>query len=249
MLMANGRSFLLCGIFLQLWAFGAQPVPLTGQLANTSIPPGGTAQLQVFLSSPMALTSGSAHVTLDPAIFGNVIAADAYSVTGDQVGSANIPAQTVDIEFTSVTGGLGRRPDLPVFSITVPVLATAQPGTTFTLTVSAGMRSWLDTQGVPYSFSVASGTLTVGGSASITNVGIVGGVLAGLLPAGTVVEIDGTGFTNATVASIDGVAIAATQFISPKQIDVILAGSADLDRSWSFRKSSKSCLSLSTGLG
>jgi uncharacterized protein (TIGR03437 family) len=177
----------------------------------------------------MALTRGSASITLDPAIFGNVIAADAYSATGDQVGSANVQGLTVALEFSSVTGGIGRRPDLPLFSITAPVLTTAKPGATFSLTASPGATSWLDTQGVDYSFSVNSGTFTVGGSASISNVGVVGGVLAGVLPVGTSVEIDGNGFTAATVASIDGVPIAASSIVSPQEILLTLGGAANLD--------------------
>jgi hypothetical protein len=54
-----------------------------------------------------------------------------------------------------------------------------------------------------YNVSIAAGTLTVGGTASVGNVGIQGGLQA----AGSVVEIDGTGFTSDTLASIDGVAI------------------------------------------
>ena len=76
--------------------------------ASTAVPPGGTAQLQLFLAAPKALVSGGAVITLDATVFDNITAADVYSATGDQVGTANITGRTVDVEFTSPTGGVGR---------------------------------------------------------------------------------------------------------------------------------------------
>ncbi len=197
---------------------------LTAFLANTTTPPGGTTQLQLFLSTPQTLASGGASIDLDPAIFNNILAADVYSATGDQIGIANIQGRHLDIEFRSQTGGIGRLPYLPVLTITVPVLATATVGATFSLPMRPGTTGWLDIQGVQYYPSITSGTFTVGGSLSVSNVAIVGG----MLPSGSPVEIDGTGFTNATTVQIDGVAISSTEFVSPQKLIVTLSSTADL---------------------
>lgn len=217
------KFLLACGIFLQMAA--AAPVPVNAFLAGLSVPPGGTAQLQVFLNAPQAFVSGSAEITLDPAIFDNIIAADAYSATGDQVGSASISGRTVDIEFTSQTGGVGRMPGLPLVTVTVPVLATARVGAQYSLAWKAGSQVWIDIQGYSYSVNVTSGTFTVGGDVSVSNVGIVGGLLA----AGSTVEVNGSGFTNGTTLAIDGVAIAGVRYLSPQKIEVTMGSAAELD--------------------
>jgi uncharacterized protein (TIGR03437 family) len=219
----NRTSFppLFRGIFLHLVpfvAFAAPPIPLTATLASATVPPGGTAQLQFFLTNAQTLISGSAMVTLDPAIFDNITAADVYSATGDQIGTANIQGRQVDIEFNSQTGGVGRLPSLPVLTITVPILSTALPGATSTPTIKPGATSWIDTQGQQYNVTLTSGSITVGGSLSIRSVE----------PDGASVTISGTGFTSNTTAQIDGIAIATTQFISAQQLAITLATAIDL---------------------
>ncbi len=204
--------------------FGAA-TPLPAYLAPATVPPGGTAQLQVFLASPQALVSGSAVVDLDPAIFGDIVAADAYSATGDQAGSSTIQGRHVDIEFVSQTGGLGRIPGLPVFTITVPVLGTAIFGTIVSIQLQAGTTGWVDFQGVTYSVPTLSGAVTIGGTLSISNV-VIGG---GLQPTGTVVEFDGNGFAPAATVQIDGVALGATTFGNPQQRLVTLAAPSALE--------------------
>ncbi len=46
----------------------------------------------------------------------------------------------------------------------------------------------------------------------------------GLLPAGTVVEIDGTGFDASTGVAIDGVSLASVQYVSRQVVKVTLGG-------------------------
>jgi uncharacterized protein (TIGR03437 family) len=203
----------------------ATPVALTASLSNVTSPPGSIVQLQVFLDSPTALVSGGAAIDLNPAIFGSVIAADAFSATGDQVGSATVQGLHVDLEFASQTAGLGRLPRLPLFTITAAVLPTAAIGAFTPLTIQAGNTKWMDANGVQYSVNVTSGQFTVGGSLSVGNANISGG----LQPAGSLVEIDGTGFSQDTVVSLDGVVLSSTQVVSPQKINVTLASAAVLD--------------------
>jgi uncharacterized protein (TIGR03437 family) len=193
-------------------------------------PPGGTVQLQVFLDTPQKLVSGGASITLDPTIFDNIQAVDVYSATGDQIGTSTISGRSVNVQFKSLAGGVGASPGLPLLTITVPVLAAAVPGAQFSLTLNSDATRfettpWMDANGLQYSVTVSSGLFTVGNGLSVSNVRISGGLQA----AGSVVEVDGAGFTNETTLSIDGVAIAETQFISPQKLNVVLGANAILD--------------------
>jgi IPT/TIG domain len=185
----------------------AATLPLAATLSNATIPPGGTAQLQFFLAVNKTITSGTATITLDPAIFDNITAADVYSATGDQTGAANIQGHQVAVNFQSLTGGIGRLPALPVLTVTVPVLSTAKPGASSTPTFTA---TFTDGTGQQYTATLSSGSLTVGGTLSVQNVQPLGTIL----PAGTTVTITGTGFAATTTVQIDGLALAAPQFVN-----------------------------------
>ena len=97
--------------------------------------------------------------------------------------------------------------------ISVPVLASAA-GRTVTVTATSPDSS----------VSVADGSLRVNGALS------VGKIPAGLgvIPAGTVVPISGTGFTPSTAVTIDGAVIASTKFVSATEMDVTLGGATEL---------------------
>jgi uncharacterized protein (TIGR03437 family) len=214
-------SFLTCGICLQQSVAATTPLAIT--LADATVPPGGTAQLQFFLNTPAALTKGSAVINLDPAIFGDINAVDVYSATGDQLGTASIQGRQVDIEFSSPTAGAGRLPHLPVITINVPVLATAATGTTSTPTFQTGTTTWADMEGLQY-VPAFTGSITIGGALSVQSVQPIGT----LLSAGTTVQITGTGFSPTTTATLDGIPIAGSQFISPQQLNITLAALTDL---------------------
>lgn len=94
------KSRSLCGVSLQaillvLFASGvlqaAAPTGrLTAQVSNITVPTGGTAQIRILLADPHALVSGEVVMDLDPAVFGDITAADVFSATGDQVGTVSI---------------------------------------------------------------------------------------------------------------------------------------------------------------
>jgi hypothetical protein len=88
------------------------------------VPTGGTAQIRILLADPHALVSGEVVMDLDPAVFGDITAADVFSATGDQVGTVSIQGRHLDAQFASHTGGIGRLPGLPILTIAAPVHAS-----------------------------------------------------------------------------------------------------------------------------
>ena len=201
-------------------SIGAAQTPLTLRVPNLSVPAGAMAQIQVYAGRPVALVSGELVLDLDPAVFAPIAAADVFSCTGDQVGAATIQDRHLDVKFISKTGGIGRLPGLPILVVTVPVLS----GTASAITVKPGAGTWKDVENVVYTLGNGTATLTVGGGLSISGVNPGGG----LLPAGTKVQVGGTGFTSATQIAVDGVAIGGTQFASAQEIDFTVTGPTDL---------------------
>ncbi len=194
---------------------------ITLQVSSETAPPGGYAQFKISLTAPALVTSGSVTMDFDPAIFGNIASVAAFSATGDQSGYATPQGLHVLASFTSLSASFGQLPGLPIFVVTVPVLSTAKIGATSSITVDPTHSPWLPGGTV----NVNPGTFTVGGTLSIQSVTPGGG----LLPAGTIVAINGTGFDATTTVTIDGVSLASTQFVNPQQINVTLGGATEMN--------------------
>jgi hypothetical protein len=182
------------------------------QISNETAPAGGFAQIKIYAARPTAIASGHIVVTLDQTFFGNAPQVGLFGANGDALGLASMKWPQIDIQYSSASGGIGQLAGLPVIVISVPVLATA----TGTSLVSA-----LSPDG---SSTVVSGSVTVRGTLSVGR--IPAGM--GVVPAGTVVPITGTGFTPATTVTIDGVVIEQADYRSPTEIEVTLGGSAEL---------------------
>lgn len=200
----------------------ASAANLTLQISNETAPPGGFAQIKVTLPSPALIGQGGLVLTLDPTVFGTPAAVATFSSAGDAFGFASVSNQQATASFTSPSASIGQLPGLPVLTITVPVLSSAAPGTITAITASAS--NWTDAAGSAYTVTVAPGSVTIGGSLSVQNLAPGGG----LLPAGSVVKINGTGFTASTIVSLPGVSVAKTQFVSLQEIDLTLQAPAEL---------------------
>src|ERR1700726_3867028 len=104
---ARTRYILFVGLCSVFAAEAATPT-LALVIPGIVVPPGGTAQIQIFSSTVVTLVSGELLLNLDPTVFGPITAVDVFSSRGDQVGTADIRDRQVDIKFSSLTGGIGR---------------------------------------------------------------------------------------------------------------------------------------------
>ena len=194
------------------------------QVSSESAPAGAWTQIQVYSATPQLIVQGSITMDLDPAVFGNITGIAVFSAVGDAIGFATVQSRHLEAHFSSKSGGIGQLPGIPVFTVQVPVLATAPAGSKNTITLDPGTSQWTNPQGSIYSVSVATGDLTVGGTLSIQNATPGGG----LLPSGQVLRLDGSGFDATTTVTIDGSAISSPRVLSSQQMELTLLGRTEL---------------------
>jgi uncharacterized protein (TIGR03437 family) len=210
-------------VLLLLW-FGCCSAASNSSLAVTvsheTAPPGGTFQIKLYTSKPQVVAAGEISLTLDPSLFGSPSGMTALSADGGGSGYASISAGRLDIHFYDVGGVAG----MPILAITVPLLPGVKVGTTAAISADPSGSTWTDPSGNAYTVTVAPGAVTAGGSLSVQSITPSGG----LMPAGAVLRVSGTGFSDSTIVQIPAVAIASVRAASPQEIDVTLAASADI---------------------
>jgi len=200
------------------------PAPTTviePRVESATVPPNGIFQYQLSLTEPKPMGAGSTHPSFGSAPLGAVRGVAVNDSSGQASGIAVIDGLNVAIKLKSPNFTLGTVSDYPLLTLTMPVNATATVGTSFPVSVDAASSSFLDPNSQPYTVEVgAPGTLTIGGTLSITDV-VPGG---GLLPDRTIIKVLGLGFGAGTTVVIDGTTIFSqdTTFVSSSEIDVII---------------------------
>ena len=199
-------------ILLVLFSALAAAGPVALRISSNTAPAGGFAQIQIYAVKPMAISSGHLVLSLDATAFGTGAVVGAFGANADAEGLVTTSGSKIDIQFSSATGGIGQLAGLPVLVVSVPVLASASG----TVVVSATSPD--------SSVTVASGSVTISGALSVQKIYAGMGVVA----AGTVVPVYGSGFTAATSVAMDGVEISSTKFVSAGEVDVTLGGATEL---------------------
>jgi uncharacterized protein (TIGR03437 family) len=213
-------------------------------VTTETAPVGGTAHVKVFLAAPQPIANGYMFFTFEdgsgrrlPTEVG-FLGATAFSAAGDASGQVRVsgnfdrPDQGVFVSFSSPSGGLGRLRDMPLVELDLTVHSEL---------VIAVLLAWLpannngyqlptrfsDLEGRTYDLvpeAIQPGGVKVAGTLSVEDVTQGWGIL----PAGSVLQIHGTGFTPETIVLIEGVSIAATNFISPTAMTVELLGDTEM---------------------
>src|SRR6266852_6044700 len=154
------------------------------KVLDASAPPGGTIQLEVTITEPKPIATGSGLFSLDPAVFGSVMGVALYDPNGalsDAAGTAVPNGNALRVRMTSPRSSFGTSTAVPILAITIGVRPDALPGSRATLLLDPASSFWIDPTGVSYAEQVKSGTFKVGGTVSINDV-FPG---TGLLPAGS----------------------------------------------------------------
>src|SRR5258708_4112232 len=151
------------------------PSPTALRISSETAPAGGWAQIKIYAAKPQAIAGGRLVLNLDTTVFGSGAMVVLFGANADAGGIATVGRPKIDVRFSSATAGIGQLAGLPVLAISVPVLASASG--TMALTATSPDSS----------VSVASGSLTVGGTLSVRKIPAGKGVV----PAGTVVPVFG----------------------------------------------------------
>lgn len=201
----------------------AQTIPTELRITNETAPPGGMAQIKVQLTSPQPISSGDMEVSFSDMSFNSIDGLALFNATGDVVGAAVVKSGKVSLRFYSPNGTFGSTVDYPLLVATAAVPANAIPGQKFP--VNLGSESWWQSQLGLLNTSVLPGSITVGGSLSVTNI-VPGG---GILPAGGTFNIVGLGFSPKTQVSLKGVSINSIRYINPGLIQVSVKNALIMD--------------------
>ncbi len=197
------------------------PTAIEVSVGSATVPPGGIFQYQLLLTEPKPIGNSSSRPVL-PGSTGPVRGVAVNDASGQAAGIAVIDAAgNVAVKLTSPNITLGTDNTYPVFTMTMPVNATATPGQVFP--VSLDGASFLDGTGQSYTILANTpGNLTIGGAGaqSITDA-IPGG---GLLQDRSAIRVLGIGFTANTRIAIEGTTVlpADTTFVSANEIDVLI---------------------------
>jgi len=190
-------------------------------VSSETTPVGGVAQVKVLLTSPQPITGGGAK--FDGAL-GIADGISLFSPTGDVFGAAVQNGSSVDVRFVSPNGTYGANADYPIMTVTFGVGSNCFPGQI--VPVSLGSASWWQNAlGSNIPVELKAGTITIGGSVSITNV-VPGG---GSLPAGATFDILGMNFSPKTQVQLRSAQAQSITYINSGDIRVTLKNATVMD--------------------
>ncbi len=195
------------------------PAPSGGLLisvGSATVPTGGIFQYQLLLTEPKPIGNSSTRPTIPTGPRGPVRGVAVNDSTGQAVGIAVINGADISVSIQSPDTSLGTDVDYPLLVLTMPITATSGQ---FTMAMDPSSTFFLG--GTQYSIQENTpGTLTIGGTVSITDV-VPGG---GPIKVGDTLKILGLNFDSNTKLQINNATIGATKVVSSKEIDVTISG-------------------------
>jgi len=217
------RNLLLSCAFAPM-VVAAQTLP-TMRVSSEVVPAGGTAQVKLLLTSPKPIITGNAAFDFSQVSFDSIDGVNLFSPTGDVSGAAVVSGGKFNLLFNSPGGTFGSNTDYPLMSFAVRLSSSCFPGQVMPVDIDPLASIWQSLTSSSEQFEYKQGSITVGGSVSISNV-VPGG---GVLPAGSSFSILGTGFTPKTSFSTRGLSLKSIQYVSPTEFRATLAKTLRLD--------------------
>lgn len=186
-------------------------------VSKETAPPGGFAQVKVFLTEPKPISTGSTSFSFTP--YDELVGLAVMSPAQDTFGVALVRGTNVSVSVVSTTGSFGTSIDYPVLSIVGHVPPASPLGTKFPLAIDPSAIHFWDPFGLLYAVEVKSGHLVTADGVAISDVSPGSAMLA----TGDMVTIRGTNFTPQTNIKFKEAKLSAIRYVDSTRIDVVLA--------------------------
>jgi IPT/TIG domain-containing protein len=210
-------------------------IPVSGPLfvgvgletADAIVPPGGTLQVQVFLTEPKPIKGGRQRLPIQGPDVTQVNGAGLFSPDGDVCGVAVLTNGSTRVYFSSPLSTYGESLDYPVMVFTRGVPSNATLGDTVKLNMDMKTAQWFDPNGDQYPLEEKSGVMTVGGTLSVSDVE----PSFGTVPAGATITVSGMGFQPDSVVdvNVNNVIVATSNYINSTEIQITLNAAINIE--------------------
>jgi hypothetical protein len=203
----------------------AAQAPLTTLRVSSEVTPAGDmAQIKLLMTSPMPIIGGNGAFDLSQVSFAAIDGINLFSPTGDVAGAAVVNGSQVNVRFLSPGGTFGTNTDYPIMTVALRTSPNCFLGQIMPVNMNPFASQWANSSG-PVGFEYKPGSITIGGSVSITDV-IPGG---GVIPPGGTFSIIGTGFSPKTSISVRGISTSSIVYVSPTEFQATSRNGGRLD--------------------
>lgn len=186
------------------------------EVSKETVPAGGTAQLQVFLTEPKPIIRTKLELVFDPQQVEQILSVSVYGESGDAVGTATRRWNRLIIQAASPSAEIGWGEEYPMFTVDVRLRSGARPGDFVQFDVAPESEFYRQ-DGSPWTVDrYFTGGISVGGELSIDSVQPSGGIIR----AGQVVRILGKGFREDTHIEIPKVEGLHYRYLSPTEMEL-----------------------------
>jgi len=184
--------------------------------------PGALTQMKIMLTEPKPISTGGGSLSFSA--YDSLVGISLASHTQDAYGVAVVTGGNMKLSVISPAATYGSSIDYPILAIVGHVPASAIPGTKIPFNIDPTSLAFFDPNGNPYPTAVKNGFLVVGTSVAIGDVQPGSAVV----PPGGVVKIFGTNFFPNTQLRFAEANIQKQFYISPNEIDVVVATTANM---------------------
>jgi len=191
---------------------------LTMRIPDEMGPPGGVVQMTV-LTTEVSPISGGRPAFRTAGDF-EVAGISVFNAAGEAAGAAIVDGDGVQMSYVTTAPFTG---EYPVMAVSLRIHDDVPVGTTSDFTLDPGSL-WNFGASGPVTARISPGTITVGGTVSITDVFPA----EGMAPAGTVVSVRGMGFSSSTQVRVGAPTGKAVTVVSPNELQFTLTAPTNL---------------------
>jgi hypothetical protein len=186
-------------------------------VSKETAPPGGMAQMKVFVTEPKPITTGGGDFSF--AAYDHIEGIALMNALDDVAGIALVRGTEMSFTFVSPSGTFGLESDYPILTVAGRIPLDSPLYTKYPLIIEPANLQLFDASGTPYPVEAKPGHLITSPGLSIHDVNPG----SATVPAGTVVTISGSGFTSRTEVRFKEFKLSQVRYISPNRIDVVVA--------------------------